>query len=196
MNQETNVAFSFSFSSASSLQIKSVLCDFCVILLFLFENCDDFLRSNKHRVCFTCNSLKKKTFFKNSTRRQWHRPNPHHAQHQNARHGATNNSNSNSNPSQPNRPNQTALGPKVATTHSKRRHSDINYVILDAGAFIGRQSFFNNFSPNVTYYMTPAVNSEIRDKHSRQFLQNFPYEIIVKKPDPQSSSFGVFSHLF
>eukprot|EP00483_Globobulimina_turgida_P005183 UN05193 len=34
--------------------------------------------------------------------------------------------------------------------------------------------------------MTPAVNHEIRDKQSRQFLDNFPYQIIVKKPDLQS----------
>jgi hypothetical protein len=37
---------------------------------------------------------------------------------------------------------------KVQTTSSKRKHSGISYVILDSGAFIGRQSFFNNFSQN------------------------------------------------
>eukprot|EP01084_Bolivina_argentea_P088507 159791_1 len=76
--------------------------------------------------------------------------------------------------------------PRVPTTSSKHKHNDVSYVILDSGAFIGRQSFFNNFSPNTTYYMTPAVNHEIRDKQSRHFLDNFPYQIIVKKPDPQS----------
>ena len=80
---------------------------------------------------------------------------------------------------------------KVETTNSKRKHNDINYVILDSGAFIGRQSFFNNFNSNVRYFMTQAVNNEIRDKQSRQFLDNFPYEIIVKQPDPQSVAFGM-----
>merc|ERR1719410_1457634 len=86
-------------------------------------------------------------------------------------------------------PNQHPIGAPVQITNSKRKHKDVHYVILDSGAFIGRQSFFNNFNENVRYYMTPAVNNEIRDKQSRQFLDQFPYEIIVKKPDPQSVAF-------
>ena len=102
----------------------------------------------------------------------------------------------NYNPPQPQisslQPNQHQIGSStVQITNSKRKHKDVHYVILDSGAFIGRQNFFNNFNENVRYYMTPAVNNEIRDKQSRTFLDNFPYEIIVKKPDPQSVAFGM-----
>ena len=84
------------------------------------------------------------------------------------------------------------IGPQIGTTgDSKKKHGDILFVVLDSGAFIDRQNFFNNFSSDVTYFMTPAVNNEIRDKTSRQFLQRFPYDIVVRKPDPQSSSFGM-----
>lgn len=82
------------------------------------------------------------------------------------------------------------IGPRVGMTTSKKKHKDILYVVLDSGAFIGRQSFFNHFGPDTTYFMTPAVNNEIRDKTSRHFLNQFPFEIVVRKPDPQSSSFG------
>eukprot|EP01084_Bolivina_argentea_P184719 318585_1 len=79
--------------------------------------------------------------------------------------------------------------PIVQITNSKKKHNDIHTIVLDSGAFIGRQSFFNNFHPTTQYYMTPAVNNEIRDKHSRQFLEQFPYEIHIRKPEPQSMSF-------
>jgi len=82
--------------------------------------------------------------------------------------------------------NHTAYQPKVGLTASKKRHHDINYVILDAGAFIGRRSLFNHFDANTRYYMTPGVEQEIRDKHTRNFLENFPYHIYVKQPDPDS----------
>eukprot|EP01083_Nonionella_stella_P065913 173106_1 len=79
--------------------------------------------------------------------------------------------------------------PKVSTTSSKHKHNEVQCVVLDAGALIGRQSFFNNFSESARYYMTPAVHHEIRDKQSRKFLEKFPYEIIVKKPESQSLQF-------
>ena len=84
----------------------------------------------------------------------------------------------------------------VGLTGSKKRHNDINYVILDSGAFIGRQNFFNNFSADTTYYMTNAVQNEIRDKGSRQFLESFPYHITIKDPDPQSITYGMYLILF
>jgi len=80
-------------------------------------------------------------------------------------------------------------GNGVALLSKKHRHSDIHFVILDSGALIGRQSFWNHFSPDTTYLMTPAINNEVRDKHSRQFLENFPFAIAVRKPEPSSSSF-------
>jgi len=78
---------------------------------------------------------------------------------------------------------------RVQTTGQRKRHNDINYVILDAGAFIARQGFFNNFDANTHYYMTPGVEQEIRDKQSRQFLERFPYHIEVKEPQPESVQF-------
>lgn len=80
----------------------------------------------------------------------------------------------------------------VGLTGSKKRHNDIGYVILDSGAFIGRQNFFNNFTSDTTYYMTSAVQNEIRDKGSRQFLERFPYHINIKDPEPESIQFGTF----
>lgn len=80
-------------------------------------------------------------------------------------------------------------GSRVGMTGGNKKYKNIMFVVLDSGAFIGRRNFFNNFSPDVTYFMTPAVNNEVRDKTSRFFLQNFPFEIVVRKPDPQSSSF-------
>jgi len=77
----------------------------------------------------------------------------------------------------------------VGMTGGNKKYRNIMFVVLDSGAFIGRRNFFNNFGSDVTYFMTPAVNNEVRDKTSRQFLQNFPFEIVVRKPDPQSSSF-------
>ena len=40
--------------------------------------------------------------------------------------------------------------------------------------------------------MTPAAYNEVRDKTSRQFLQNFPHKIIQREPSSQSIRFGMF----
>ena len=74
----------------------------------------------------------------------------------------------------------------------KIESSDIEHIILDSGALISRRSFFNNFNINAKYYMTPDAYNEVRDKTSRQFLQNFPHKIIQREPSSQSMRFGMF----
>ena len=105
----------------------------------------------------------------------------------NQRHNPPRNRHKNNNPHRNHNPPR-----KVHITNDKKKHNDINYVILDSGAFIGRQYFFNSFDSNTKYYVTPAVEDEIRDKQSRQFLNSFPYEIIRKEPDPKSVQYGVW----
>jgi len=113
---------------------------------------------------------------RNNNRNQYNRNNKHHN---------NNNSYNNNYHNNNNQPPRRSVG----LTGNKKRHNDINYVILDSGAFIGRQNFFNNFTQDTVYYMTPAVQNEIRDKGSRQFLESFPYHINIKDPDPQSITF-------
>ena len=131
------------------------------------------------------NSYRSNNNKRNNNRNQYNR-NKHKNINNNSNNN-NNNNNSNNHYYNNNQPPRRSVG----VTGNKKKHNDVNYVILDSGAFIGRQSFFNNFTADTTYYMTSDVQNEIRDKQSRHYLESFPYHITIKNPDPKSITYGM-----
>lgn len=64
----------------------------------------------------------------------------------------------------------------------------LQFLILDAGAFISGASF-SSLGPDVVYITTPNVLAELIDSRTNRFLRTFPYEIVQRVPLKESLKF-------
>jgi RNA-binding protein NOB1 len=58
-------------------------------------------------------------------------------------------------------------------------------LVVDSGPFI-RQSSLALREKAQSYYTVPAVVAEIRDAKARQYLEQLPYELVIREPSPQA----------